>query len=361
MAEEHEDKSQKTEQPTEHRLEEGRKRGQLAVSKEITHWFMLLAATLLIGVLLPYSLERIAMILRSFLEFADSLVLSGDELVMTIATACRKIAFYMGLPFLFLIIGALTGTFIQTKFNFSLEPLKPKLEKISLIKGLGRLFSKKTLMEFFKALFKFLLISSVAVLIMLPEFHKIDSLLQVNMFDLIGELHEQITFFLIIIVGLITLLAGIDYAFQKYTFYQEMRMTKQEVKEEFKQLEGDPHVKRKLRQIRQERARQNLSKAVPEATVVVTNPTHYSVALKYDMNEMEAPVVVAKGMDLVALKIRELAKENDIPLYRNPPLARLLYSSVELNEPIDEEHYEAVAKVIRYVMELKGHRFDQPA
>lgn len=356
MADEQEDKSQKTEQPTEHRIEEARKRGQVVVSKELVHWFMLFSIAIIVGAILPYSLNKISIILRGFLEFSYAFNADGGELIALIGRASQKVAFYLGLPFLFLIIAALSGTFLQTRFNLSAESIKPKLEKISILKGLGRLFSKKTIMEFFKAFFKFSVISTIVVLVMLPELHKVTAMVGFSIHELVREAHSQITLLLIFVVALLTLLAGIDYAFQRFEFFQNMKMTKQEVKEEYKEMEGDPHIKQKLRQIRQERSKRNIAKAVPEATVIITNPTHYSIALKYEMGDMEAPIVLAKGVDAVALRIREIAKDNKIPLYRNPSLARLLYATVDVNEQIKEEHYEAVAKVIRYVLDLKENK-----
>jgi len=160
-----------------------------------------------------------------------------------------------------------------------------------------------------------------------------------------------------LMVGVLVIMlvvAVIDVMFQRFEHYKKMRMTKQELKDEYKQTEGDPHVKARLRQLRSERARQRMMQAVPEADVVITNPTHYSVALKYDPDEMEAPLCVAKGVDAVALRIREVAKEHDIELYENPPLARTLFDTVDIDETIPTEHYQAVAEVISYVFKRKG-------
>ena len=155
-------------------------------------------------------------------------------------------------------------------------------------------------------------------------------------------------------VAVMTVIALLDFAYQKYTFMKEQKMTKQEVKDEHKQSEGDPQVKARIRQLRAQRARQRMMAEVPDADVVVTNPSHYAVALKYNMEEMPAPKLVAKGMDFVAFRIREVAEENDIPIIENPPLARALYAPVELDEEIPPEHYKAVAEVIGYVMRLRG-------
>jgi flagellar biosynthetic protein FlhB len=154
-------------------------------------------------------------------------------------------------------------------------------------------------------------------------------------------------------VALLVVAAG-DYGYQRWSFMKKMRMTKQEVRDEHKQMEGDPMIKARMRSMRRERARQRMMAAVPKSTVVVTNPTHYAVALKYEMDTMDAPILVAKGVELVALRIREIAQENDVPIVENPPLARALYATVELEQEVPQEHYKAVAEVIGYVMRLKG-------
>jgi flagellar biosynthetic protein FlhB len=156
-----------------------------------------------------------------------------------------------------------------------------------------------------------------------------------------------------VLVALLVVAAG-DYGYQRWSFMKKMRMTKQEVRDEHKQMEGDPMIKARMRSMRRERARQRMMAAVPKSTVVVTNPTHYAVALKYEMDTMDAPILVAKGVELVALRIREIAQENDVPIVENPPLARALYATVELEQEVPQEHYKAVAEVIGYVMRLKG-------
>ena len=166
-------------------------------------------------------------------------------------------------------------------------------------------------------------------------------------------IHKAVTLLIFTIVLAVLVIAIADFAYQKYTHLLKLRMTKQEVKEEYKQTEGDPLVKSRIRQIRNERARRRMMENVPKADVVIVNPTHYAVALQYDMATMDAPVVVAKGLDNIALKIREIAEEHDIPIVENPPLARALFASVELDQSIPEEHFKAVAEVIGYVMQLK--------
>jgi flagellar biosynthetic protein FlhB len=170
----------------------------------------------------------------------------------------------------------------------------------------------------------------------------------------LGDMSHLLFKVLIAALAVLAGIAGLDYFLQRHRFLQRNRMSKQEIKEEFRQSEGDPQIKAKIRQIRNERSKKRMIAAVPDATVIITNPTHYAVALKYESGKMAAPVCVAKGVDALALKIREVAKENDVPIVENPPLARALHATVEVDEVIPQEHYKAVAQVIGYVMRLTG-------
>lgn len=356
MPEERDDQSQKTELPTERRLEEARKKGQVILSKELTHWFMILGMILVVGPLLPSLLKRLCFFLKAFLNFEDIPEMTAGNVILLFKILSLKSFACMGLVFLIFIFMALAGTWTQTRLNISLESLKPNLEKISPLKGLHRVFSKKSLLEFFKSFLKFFFIFCALIFFIRPEFRKLDTLLTLGPVSLAQEIHRQLMTLLLILLGLLTLLAIGDYILQRFSFLREMRMTRQEIKEELKEMEGDPKIKQRQRHLRQERLRQNLSQAIPTATVIITNPTHYAVALRYIMDEMDAPIVVAKGLDHVALRIRELAKDHQIPLYRNPSLAQILYKNVDINQPIQEEHYEAVAKVIRYIMDLDAQK-----
>ena len=212
----------------------------------------------------------------------------------------------------------------------------------------------KAMVEFVKGLFKLGLVSIVTFAIAIPL---LDDILVIPYIDLILSLqriHELVILLAIGTLIVLTVIAVLDYIYQKYAFMQQMKMTKQEVRDEHKQSEGDPQVKARIRQLRTERARQRMMEAVPEADVVITNPTHYAVALKYKMEDMQAPRLVAKGVDHLAFRIRDVATEHDIPIVENPPLARTLYAAVELDEEIPTEHYQAVAEVIGYVMRLRG-------
>jgi len=218
------------------------------------------------------------------------------------------------------------------------------------------MFSPVQLVELLKSLVKLIVLGFLVVLVIWNNMPDIRHLPQMDLLELLEYVQDRIytlTFQSVLMIGTI---AGADYAFQRWRWMEKMRMTKQELKDEHKQAEGDPHIKARIRSLRVQRARKRMMASVPKASVVVTNPTHYAVALKYEPDTMNAPVLVAKGADLIAKRIRDLANEHEIPIVENPPLARALYATVELDREVPPEHYKAVAEVISYVMKLRGHR-----
>jgi flagellar biosynthetic protein FlhB len=351
MAEENDD-SQKTEEPSQKRLDEAREKGQFALSREVNHLFMLLGGTLLITMLMPSALARIGRALVPFFDHPDAIAESG-RFGAAISSALSGVAGALIIPFAVLAALALLGGFIQHGVSFTVEPLLPKLERISPGAGLKRLFSSQSIAEFLKGLLKLAIVGAVVTFVLLPEFTKLE---QLPAFDAMGLLHH------IGVLGgrlmtstraVVAALAALDMLYQRFRHLQGLRMSRQEMKDEMKQTDGDPTVKARLRQLRTERARKRMMVKVPEATVVVTNPTHFAVALKYIREEMEAPLVVAKGMDFAALRIREIARDHEVPIVENPPLARALYAACEVDQTIKPEHYKAVAEIIGYVLRLK--------
>jgi flagellar biosynthetic protein FlhB len=348
------DQSQKTEEPTQRKLDDARQRGQVASSREVNNWFILLAATVLVMVILPGMMRDIASIVVRFVEQphlirveASSFAVQMEEVLIGIS---RAVAVAVGL----LVVASITSGVSQNGFLLAPESIQPKLEKISLSKGLKRMFSMRSLMEFTKSILKLAIVTSVAIVLLVPEFEGIESKVGLEANFLLDNLYALVLRLLVGVLAVMTVVALIDYLYQRFEFMKQMRMTKQELKDEYKQTEGDPMVKSRLRQIRMERARRRMMAAVPDADVVITNPTHFAVALKYDADEMEAPQLVAKGADNLAHRMRELAEENDVPVVENPPLARALYSGVEIDQEVPPEHYKAVAEIIGYVFGLKG-------
>jgi flagellar biosynthetic protein FlhB len=352
MAEE-QDKSQKTEEPTPRKLEEARKKGQVASSQEVKHWFAILGALILILAFAPMAAGGMARSMAGFLTTVHAIPLDRTSVLELMSSMVGTIALYLLAPLIVLLLMALAGSFVQHGPLLSAESLKPKLEKISPLKGLKRLFSMKALMEFVKGLLKIVIVGGIATAVILPEFAGLEGFAGLAMPIVLERLWSMAVTLLIAVLAVMTVIAGMDLLYQRFEFNKQQRMTKQEVKDEFKQSEGDPLVKAKLRQIRTERARRRMMAAVPEADVVITNPTHFAVAMAYEPETMAAPTVVAKGADLMALRIRELAREHDVTIVENPPLARALYQAVEIDESIPPEHYKAVAEVISYVFKLR--------
>lgn len=346
------DDSQRTEDPTPKKLEEARKRGQVPMSKEANIWFMLLVSTIVIAAFIPAVSRDLADLLRTIIE--QSWQVHGSPGVLRVLFQITLQIFgILLIPLAVLFVAAMMGPFAQVGPLFSTEVIMPKLDKVSPVQGFKRLFSKRSLFEFVKGIIKVVIIAVVSIWILTPYMDGVEHLIDLSIVNL---MEEMMTLFLKLMGGILTvlfLLAGMDLLFQRYTYMQQMRMSRQEIKDEYKQTEGDPHVKSRLRQLRMERSRQRMMQNVPSSTVVVTNPTHFAVALKYVPDEMDAPVCVAKGQDLVALRIRQVAEENGVVIVENPPLARTLFKVIDIDDVIPPEHYKAVAEVISYVFRLK--------
>ncbi len=353
MSDELQDDSQKTEEPTARRLEQAREKGQVAKSQEINHWFMILAAALIVGVFGESFGKGIVESLYRFIEQPHAIRLDQGQLIELYMETIGDIGLVLLLPLSVAVIAALIAGIIQNGLIFSTEPLIPKLEKLSLIKGLKRMFSSRSLVEFAKGMLKISLVSGVILILLWPAWGIVPNITTLSVPKFMGLLQSLGTRVLVGVLAAMALIAAVDFLYQKQQHIKKLRMSKQELKEEFKQSEGDPMIKARLRQIRMERARRRMMAAVPEADVVITNPTHYAVALKYESNEMGAPVLTAKGVDAVAMRIREVAKEHDVPIVENPPLSRALYEGVDLDQEVPPEHYKAVAEIIGYIMRLK--------
>jgi len=258
----------------------------------------------------------------------------------------------LGVPLLMLVLAAFAGNLVQHRLVWSGESLKPKFSKISPGAGAKRVFGKQAAANFGKGLFKVIALGSVMTMILWPERLRLESFMHFSPGVILSATTGLIVHLLGAVVAMLAVVAIADYLFQYRQWYERQKMSLQEMKEEFKQSEGDPHVKGRLRQLRQARMKKRMMAAVPKASVIITNPTHYSVALSYERG-MSAPLCVAKGVDTIALKIREIAGAHDIPIVENVPLARALYATVEIDAEIPVEHYHAVAEIIGYVMGLK--------
>lgn len=345
--------SQKTEEPTPKRLEDARKRGQVVHSREVANWLMLVAVAIVVVGLAPGLMDSLGHTLTPFIERPHAFTVGADGSIEGMETSLFAILAPLAAPFALLVVAALASSFLQHGFLFSPEALKPNFDKISPLAGFHRLFSMRSVVELIKNVLKLAVISAVGVLAVWPEMDAIERLITMGTLDTLEELHSLVMRLLIGVCAILAAIAALDYLFQRFQFIRQLRMTREEVREEYRQTEGDPHIKGRIRQLRQERARRRMMAAVPTADVVITNPTHFAVALKYDQANMDAPRLLAKGADLIAHRIREVAKQHEIPIIENPPLARALYAGVELDQEIPAEHYKAVAEIIGYVWRLK--------
>jgi flagellar biosynthetic protein FlhB len=346
------DSDQKTEQPSQRKLTSARQRGQVIQSREVNNLFMLGTGAVIVLLLSPSLARRLTVTLARFLDPA-SLLSSDGVLWEAVWRLFGEIAGAFVLQLLLIVVAAAAGSVMQTGLVLATEKIGFDMERLSPIAGFKRLFSVRAALEFLKGLAKFAVVMGLVGVLLRPEIGTLETLTSAAPAALTADIYRLLIKITVGVLVLVALLALLDYGYQRVSFMRSMRMSKQEVKEEHKQSEGDPMVKARLRQIRMERARKRMMAAVPGASVVVTNPTHFAVALKYEMGEKGAPKVVAKGADLIAQRIREIAEENDVPLVENPPLARALYANVEIDHEIPPEHFRAVAEIINYVFRLK--------
>jgi flagellar biosynthetic protein FlhB len=349
-----EDDFSKTEDPTPRKLARGRDEGQVAQSQEIKSWMMLLGATFAAVVMAPSVMKDVSAIGRTYVFEAHSIPADFAHLRLVLWNLLGELTLTLGPLIGLFVVLALAANIGQSGLLFAPKKLRPKLEKISLRSGFKRLFSFRALNEFLKGILKLVVVSAVAFGLAVPMMSDVEL---IPSREIIGTLERLNAVALALIggtVAVMTVIAILDFAYQKYAFFKQMRMTKQEVKDEHKQTEGDPLVRSRIRKLRVERAQRRMMAAVPQADVVVTNPSHYAVALEYKMELMVAPKVVAKGIDSLAHRIRAVAEEHDVPVVENPPLARALYAAVELDQEIPPEHYKAVAEVIGFVMRLRS-------
>ncbi len=353
MAEESPTGGEKTEDPSAKRREDFRKKGQVAQSKEVQ-------TASLFTVLLLFWLFYLPTFWKEFTSLVFSLWKSIGEYTITPASTITLASFLLKecgmlmapLFVLVLIIGFFSSVF-QFGWLLTAKPLIPDFSKLDPIKGFGRFFSKKSLIEVVKSILKVVLVGWIAYSTVFDNFTEALILSDTSIATTISFLGKTAALILAKVCAILVFIAFLDFLFVRWELEEKMKMTKQELKEEFKESEGDPHVKSQIRSIQQEMARKRMMSEVPDADVIVTNPTHISVAIKYEPSTMEAPMIVAKGADVIALKIREIAREHEIPIIENPPVARLLHG-LDLGEKIPEDLFKVVAEILAHVYSLKG-------
>lgn len=349
MAEDTENDS-KTEEATSRRLDDARMQGDVAKSPELAQAAGIMGAFAVLVTLGGTMASDLAGKLTPFLAHPDSITLGGQG-----GVGVARYAILAALPIIGAVMGAallsgVAGNVLQTGLMFTPSKLAPDLSRLSLIKGLQRLFGLDGFIQFLRSALKVVLTGCIAGMVLWPHAKEFGLLATLDPMSILPYALDMAKSLFMAVMIFTAGLAAIDYIWQRQRFAQKMRMTKEEVKEDYKQTEGDPHIKARLRQLRHERSRRRMIQAVPTATVVVMNPTHYAVALRYVAGETPAPLCVAKGVDSLALKIREIAVEAGVPVIEDPPLARALYATIEVDETIPGQHYEAVAKIIGFIM-----------
>lgn len=353
MANESENGQEKTEQPTQKKLRDAKKKGQVARSKELNSMTIMVFGALGLLFMGSYMINHVAALMHRGFSLTRGEVFIPDAILdkFSIALSAGLTAIA---PFLFLMtVVAIFTPLTIGGWSFSVEAMAFKSDRINPINGFKRIFSAKGLMELIKAMAKFLVVSVVAVVFL---WSRADEFLGLGAQSLTLAMQNGawlIGLSFLVVSSTLILIAAIDVPFQLWDHAQKLKMTLQEVRDEMKDTEGKPEVKSKIRQLQQEMAQRRMMEAVPDADVIITNPTHYAVALKYEHDRMAAPLVLAMGKDLIALKIREIAAEHDIEIFAAPPLARALYTHCKLDREIPAHLYFAVAQVLAFVFQLR--------
>ena len=344
---------ERTQEATPRRKQQAREKGQTANSRELNTVLMLMisgAALFFIG---PFTASEMQSLFKEYLHIDRQTIFTPMAMPAMLQSAVVSAMETLMPFFIIVIIAAVAGPISMSGFNFSTEALSFKWEKLDPIKGFGRIFAIRGLVELLKALAKFLVIASVAVVFLYHQKEEYIGLGSEPLQQAIGHAGRMLIWGFIAMASTMILIALVDVPFQLWEHHKQLRMTFQEVKDENKDTEGNPEVRGRVRQMQRDIAQQRMMQEVPKADVIITNPEHYSVALRYDGTNMGAPILVAKGVDLIAFQIRNVAMEHNVPIVQAPPLARALHHTTELNQEIPAGLYLAVAQVLAYVYQLK--------
>mgnify|MGYP003394206622 CR=1 FL=1 len=347
---------EKTEQPSQRRLDQAREEGQVARSRELSTFTVLMAGGAGLWLMGSSLSQQLIKLIREGLTLNADLIFKSESLMPHLHNLSQETVLVF-LPFFLLLLGVATfSPLLLNGWMFTMKPLMPDMSKLSPAAGLGRMFSTHSLVELVKALGKSLVVGCIGAWVIWHNRDAVLMLVSEPLFLAIPHLGSVMWMCFATIMGGMLIIVAVDVPFQLWEHNKKLKMTKQEVRQEAKETEGDPQVKGKIRSMQREMARRRMMAEIPTADVVVTNPTHFSVALRYSENGMRAPVVVAKGTHLMAAKIKEIAKENNIPILEAPPLARALYKHTDLGQAIPEALYTAVAEVLAYVYQLKRYK-----
>lgn len=351
---------EKTEPATAKKLQDARKKGQVAKSREVANAFGLIGLFLILKVWVGnMGIQFLELFSNVYQKIPEAIVnwhgyAPENDMMIMFREMIIKTLTIIAPIFIVALVLAFLADIIQIKWLVTTEPLKPKFNKLNPISGFKRIISVNSLVELAKAILKIGIIAIVVYNFLKDKWNYLFLLYDMPLMQAIQLAGELVTDLGIQIAVVYAILAFVDYIYQKFKFKNDMKMTKQEVKDEYKQQEGDPQVKGKIRGKMQEASRRRMMQNLPQADVVITNPTHYAVAIKYDPAVADAPMVLAKGEDFLAAKIKEIAKENNIEIVENKPLARMLYANVEVGQMVPPELYQAVAEVLAFVYHLQG-------
>ncbi|MEG0894259.1 MAG: flagellar biosynthesis protein FlhB [Oscillospiraceae bacterium] len=344
----------KTEKATPHKRKKTREEGNVLQSKDVVTVASIIGIFLILKISFPLIYKQLSMFMtKYFSDLGSGTTLIVDNIPKILADSLITALLCCAPVMLVSIIVAVISTGVQTKFIFNFKSLKPKFNRISPLQGIKRLFSINAVVELIKSLIKIIIIAALIYTDIKKLVVKIPQTMSIGIMGGVMFIFDSIMSLVIKISMVFVVIAGFDYLFQWWKFEKDIKMTKQEIKEEYKQMEGDPQIKGKIKERQRAMASQRMMAAVPTADVIVRNPTHFAIALKYDDKKDSAPIVVAKGKDRVAFRIIKIAEENNIPMKENPPLARALYQVVEPNKPIPYEFYVAVAEIMAWVFSLK--------
>ncbi|MFC5401952.1 flagellar biosynthesis protein FlhB [Cohnella soli] len=347
---------EKTEKATSKKRQDSRQKGQVAKSPEIASSLILLAGICCLIMLGPFMQKQIMTLFSDVLLHRLNMEVTAENTLKLLGSFVIQILLVLAPIFAVVILIAFGSNYVQIGWLFTLEPIRPKFNKLNPLSGAKNLFGLRSLVEFSKSMLKLLTVGLIVYTILWSErsnFLKLANMPVQDIFSFVGNLTIKLGIF---VASLLFVLAIGDYMYQKYEYEKNLRMSKQDIKDEFKNQEGDPLIKGKIKERQRRLALMRMMQEVPKADVVITNPTHFAVALKYDASKMDAPTVIAKGQDYLALRIREIAKQNDVITMENKPLARALYERTDIGESVPGDLFQTVAEVLAYVYRLKGRR-----
>ncbi len=351
------DDQEKTEEPTSKKIEDAKEEGNVPKSQDFSGFVTLFVAVVALLSLIKYTDTKIENLYRYYISFVGKEVTQNSILSMSIYTMKELLLAVLPIS-LFVAVAGIFAAFLQYGFIFTTKPIMPDLKRIDPIKGMKNLFSIKKFIESIKVILKVSFVFAIAFYFLTIFIKQLPHVLSYSIFDQMIWLRDKVIILASVMLILFLILALVDLLIVRYQYFKDLRMSKQEIKDEFKQMEGDPIIKSRIKKLQMELAQKRMMQEVPNADVIITNPTHYAIAIRYDKTKDKAPVVVAKGIDNLALKIKEIGRKNMVQIIENPPLARELYKLCDIDKTIPEFLYKAVAEVLAFVYKSNNkHKF----